>query len=491
MPPRLLPNDPSFEHLRKQAKRLLTAVRAGDAEALALVREFHPRAQTGVAHLSLIDAQLVTARSYGFASWAKLKQHLIAIKPYVWNPPASAEPTALPDRFVRFACLDYGGWHRSNAEKARQLLTEHPDVSIANVYTAAASGDVAALGAILEREPRLVNRKGGFLHWEPLLYACYSRVNSPNPAHSTLEVARVLLAHGADPNAGFLWAGRYPFTGITGAFGEGEDSINEPPHQHAVALATLLLDAGADPNDSQTLYNRHFKENDDHFRVLFAYGLGQPIRPSRLNRVTEGSSSLAAMLVQELCWAAIHNFPRRVELLLAHGVDPNAPCPRSDRTPYEEAVRAGHEAMAEDLVRRGARRVQLDPVETFALACINGRRDEVRHRLADHPALLDELGPTGRVELLHRALDAKNRDGIRLIVELGVDINGMIPHSGLDRTVLHNAAGWGGLEMVKFLLDLGADPNRRDATYDATPLGWATHNDQREVVEYLKRLAGS
>jgi hypothetical protein len=89
MPTRPLPNDPSLEHLRKQAKRLRNAVRTGDAEALARVREFHPHANGAIARFSLADAQLVVARSYEFASWARLKQHLIEIEPFFWNPPAS------------------------------------------------------------------------------------------------------------------------------------------------------------------------------------------------------------------------------------------------------------------------------------------------------------------------------------------------------------------------------------------------------------------
>src|SRR5206468_6442473 len=59
MPTRPLPNDPSLEHLRKAAKRLRDAVRAGDAAALALVREFHPRAADAMTQFPLTDAQLV------------------------------------------------------------------------------------------------------------------------------------------------------------------------------------------------------------------------------------------------------------------------------------------------------------------------------------------------------------------------------------------------------------------------------------------------
>ena len=79
-----------------------------------------------------------------------------------------------------------------------------------------------------------MNAKGGPLDWEPLLYACYSRMDGARTDWSTLEVARLLLAHGADPNAGFLWGANYVFTALTGAFGEGEDNMNQLPHPHCL-----------------------------------------------------------------------------------------------------------------------------------------------------------------------------------------------------------------------------------------------------------------
>lgn len=489
MPIRPLPSDPSLEHLRKQAKRLRGSVRAGVPDPIAAVKEFHPRADRAIARFSLADAQLVTARSYGFASWTKLKQHLSAIEPFVWNPPPVPEAASAVDVFVRLACLTYADWHPADAARAYRMLADNPALAHADIYTAAAVGDVAAVRTAIDRNPALVNAKGGPLQWEPLLYACYSRLDSTGAGRSTLEAARVLLSRGADPNAGFLFSGSYAFTALTGAFGRGEDWSNQPPHPAWRALATLLLESGADPNDAQTLYNRHFQPDDEHLELLLAYGLGRDGNGPWLARVNDRRLTPRQLLIEELWSAAKNGFPRRVELLVEHGVEVNTPGLRNGRTPYEEALRAGNSAIADYLLQQGAKRIELDPLDRFALACIAGRREEVRAWLARDPALPDRLGHAGRVDLLHRAVDAKQRDGIRLIVELGVDVNGMVPGTGLDRSALHNAAGWGGIEMVKLLLDLGADPNLRDPTWHATPIGWALHNEQREVVEYLLGFA--
>lgn len=490
MPTHPLPNDPSLEHLRKQAKRLRNGVRAGDGDALALTNEFHPRASEAVSGFSLVDAQLVTARSYGFASWAKLKEHLAVVQAFVWNPPeAAADPRIPADVFIRLACLTYGEWHRSNPGRARRLLEEHPELSAASIYTAAAAGDVAVVRRMIEREPALVNAKGGPLVWELLLYACYSRLDDIGPDYSTLEVARLLLAHGADPNAGFLWGATYVYTALTGAFGEGEDGINQLPHPHRDALAKLLLDSGADPNDGQTLYNRHFRENDDHLTLLLSYGLGQDRDGLWYKRLGDRMQSPSRLLIDELWSAAKNNRPERVKLLVGRGVDVNAPGLRTGRTPYEEALRAGNDAIAEYLLQHGAKKIELNPVETFALACIAGRREETRARLAEDPALLEKLGPYGRVDLIHRAVEANQRDGVRLIAELGIDINGMIPNTGLSASVLHTAAMGGKLEMVKLLLELGGNLTLRDPSYHGTPIAWAAHGQQREVVEYLMPFA--
>jgi len=494
MPARPLSENPSFENLKKQSKRLHKAVRAGDAASVAQVREFHPRAAAALAGFSLADAQLVTARGYGFPSWPRLKKHLEVVERFVWDPPPEAPAVAgtepLSHTFIRWACLTYGNWHPSQVEKARRLLSEHPELSQADIFAAATAGDLAAARAMLAQDPSLASAKGGPLGWEPLLHACYSRFDGADAQHSTLEVARLLIRAGADPNAGFLWRGNVPpFTALTGAFGEGEDGTNQPPHRDRDALARLLLEAGADPNDEQTLYNRHFRPDDGHLKLLLAFGLGQDKGGPWFRRLGDRLHTPARMLVEELWAAARKGFFDRVKLLVAHGTDVNTPGVRDGRTPYEAALMTGNREIAQYLLAHGAKRVALAPEEAFAAAALAGRGDEARSVLAAHPRLLETLGPDGRIELVHRAVEGDRRDGVRLLAELGVALSGTTVHQGVGMyravTPMHNAAWAGDVEMVRLLVELGADPSARDATYQATPLGWALHNRQRAVVDYL------
>ena len=481
MPVRPLPENPSLENLKKQAKALLKGLRAGDAEVLAWVKEFHPRAAAG---FKLSDAQLVTARSYGFASWAKLKQHLEAVGRFSFDPLAAPRPGSPAEAFIRDACLTYDDdWHPSRLEKARHALAAHPHLGRADVFAAAASGDAAAVREMVARDPSLVHAKGGPFGWESLLYACYSRLD-------TLEAARALLAAGADANAGFLWRGNVPpFTALTGAFGDGEGGSSQPPHPRQHELARLLLERGADPNDEQTLYNRHFRRGDDHLVLLLEFGLGRDQGGPWLREFPDRMRSPAQMLVEELWSAARKGYFERVKLLVAHGADVNATGFRDGRTPLKAALRAGQVEIASYLLEHGALAPEPDADEAFAAACIAGRREEVAASVARDPRLLDRLDHHRRVEMLHRAVEANRPDGIRLMAELGFPLGDMTRHDGvginLAATPLHNAASLGNLDMVKLLIALGARTDVRDPQYNGTPLGWAATSGQAPVVEHL------
>ena len=83
MPVRRLPVRPDLEQLHRQAKELLRAIHAGDASAIAELREHHPEVPNPSA-AKLADAQLVLARTYEASSWTRLV-HAVRLADAIWR----------------------------------------------------------------------------------------------------------------------------------------------------------------------------------------------------------------------------------------------------------------------------------------------------------------------------------------------------------------------------------------------------------------------
>jgi hypothetical protein len=487
VPPRGLPGNANLEQLRNGAKAFQRAVRAGDPGAAELVREFHPRPPEP-ARFRRADAQLVVARQFGFASWPKLKAHLELVAGYARSPHAQpvggplADEPAIADEFLRLACLNYGDDDPPRRQRAAELLAAHPWLPGATIYTAAAVGDLPAARRLLAEVPALARREGGPYAWEPLLYLTYARV--PHAGGSPVAVARLLLEHGADPNAGYLWEGLVPpFTALTGVFGSGEGG--QPPHPDWAALARVLLEAGADPNDGQTLYNRGWGPDPDEawLDLLLEFGLGTGDGGPWRRLLGERQDSPRQMLEDLLMAAAHHGLAGRVRRLLDRGVDPDGRGSRhpayGGRSPVQEAALWGQPAVVDLLTAAGAA-AERDDVDTLLMLATAGDRAAVGRLLAADPGLR-ERAIERRPDQLVRAAERDSVEAVALLIELGFDVNAVI------RTApLHEAAMRGNLEVIRLLLDHGADPGVRDVGYDATPAGWADHFGQREAKELLQ-----
>src|SRR5687768_6620346 len=74
---RRLPDRPSLEQLRKQAKELLQQLRNGDPSATERLRQFKQQVSDPI----LADAQFVLAREHGFESWPRMVHHIHAVQP--------------------------------------------------------------------------------------------------------------------------------------------------------------------------------------------------------------------------------------------------------------------------------------------------------------------------------------------------------------------------------------------------------------------------
>lgn len=484
---RTLPDDPSIDHLRGQARSLQRAVRRGDADALAQVARRHPDAGALLAaadRLPLSAAQLVVARGYGLPSWPALVRRLDIIAAYRRDP--DVEPDAAnaagdhAEAIARLGCLTYSSLDEpARWAAADRLIAADPESARVTIWTAAAASDPDGVRRWIDADPSLAQAEGGPHRWTPLMYLCYSRVGRAADRRAVLDAAHALTRAGADPNVGYLWHGLpTPFTALTGAFGEGEQGPGrQPRHPHSVELAALLLDAGADPNDGQALYNRMFRPDDSHLRVLYAHGLGSA-SPSRwVALLGDAVETPRRMLRRVLRWAVSHDFEARVALLAQHGLDVTAPFGDGQR-PIDIAARRGNRRIVALLRDAGAAAPHLDPVERLIGIVLGGDRDAALSQLREGPDLVAEVRGA-HPGLMLQALSA---DAVEVAALLGFDVDAV---DGEGATALHHAAWNGDVALIDALLRHGADPTRREPRYDLPPMGWAQHALATEAIVRL------
>jgi hypothetical protein len=436
-----LPERPSLEQLKKRAREVAR--------------------DEGV---KLTEAQLRIARMYGFASWPKLKAHVEMVTALTREP----DEARSEDDFLALVCLTYGDDAPAFRSRGLDMLLDNPATATRDIWAAAATASTDAVRGFAANAAE----QGGPFAWEPLMYLCYSRV--PSSEAGVLDTARVLLDAGADPNVGYLWHGLpTPFTALTGVFGGGE--ANQPPHEHSPALARLLLERGANANDAQALYNRQFRPGTEHLELLFDYGLGQGDGGPWRARLGAQMESPVEMLQHQLRWAIQHNMLDRVRLFAERGVDLNTRFaqrlwPIADgRTPAEFALLCGHGAIVDELAKYGALAPELDAVDQFVAAVMAG----------EEPAGDGAAARERRPSLVVQATAAGRYEAVRIAVEHGFDVNALgradAPVEQPWQTALHTAVERNLADMVRFLLDLGADPSIEDARFHATPKQWAEH----------------
>ena len=312
----------------------------------------------------------------------------------------------------------------------------------------------------------------------------YSRIPLGR-GRSAVAVARLLLEHGADPNAGYLWEGLVPpFTALTGALGGGGTM---PLHPEQLVLARVLLEAGADANDGQALYNRGWGPDpqEDWLEVLFEFGLGKGDGGPWRRLLGDRQESPREMVEDLLMAAAGHGLTERVRRLLARGVNPDGRGCRhpvyQGRSPVQEAALSGHMDVVELLVDAGAS-WEHDQVDELIAAAMAGDRDTVSRLLATDPDLRGRACER-RPDQLVRAAEQGSYAAVELLIELGFDVNAR------PRTApLHEAAMRGSIAVIRLLLEHGADPGVRDTGYHATPASWAEHHGEHEAHQLLAAL---
>lgn len=452
----------SLESLRKEAKRWLKALRAGDAEAC---RRLIAAVSASQAEPALRDVQLALAREYGFLGWTALSQAVEDVRR------SHAERVELVLRSA-----DWGGDYATG----RRLLSHWPEIGRGSLYAAVATGDLTEVRRWLAADPAAANRKGGPLDREPLLYLAYSRLPARD-LHGP-EIAQLLLDHGADPDARWIgpW-GEPAFTVLTGLIGEGEG--DQPPHPQAKAIAALLIERGADPFDPQALYNTSItRDETDWLEYLWL----QSERRGRLDawRTVEaaaiGGNIPLSVLDYLLGNAVTQDHRRRARWLLLRGADPNSRHAYSKRPQREESLIRGHTEKARLLERHGAKTTALEGRSAYQAACMALDHEAAQALVREHPDYLRDPEP------MLTAARAGRADVVALLLDLGVDVD---VADEIEQRGLQVAVAGGSLEVVKLLVAHGADIDRPTTSVGGGAMGYAAHFGRREIATFLAPLS--
>lgn len=91
------------------------------------------------------------------------------------------------------------------------------------------------------------------------------------------------------------------------------------------------------------------------------------------------------------------------------------------------------------------------------------------------------------VTILHDMAQKGFIDKAKLLIKSGADLNPI--DEAYQSTPLGLAARWGSIEMVKFLLYAGADPNKSGAEW-STPLAWSQTKGHKEIEQILLSAGG-
>lgn len=493
-----LPDRAHSDHLKKQAKDLLRAYRSDDPEAITRFGRALPAAkllspaEIVARGFRLHDARSCIAREYGFASWPDMASHL------------EARSLLQSDRATRLRSwlgLVYGGditgaLRPAQPHVAARILMDDPEVILGDPYAACAAGHDALLLQTAGADPGWVNRPGGALKLPPLVAVTHSRLAQIPVFRDRLHrSAECLLRAGADPNQTFY--NRFPPASLEAPDDKGPLSalygaagVNRDP-----ALTKLLLDAGADPNDGESLY--HSVENPECTRILLLHGAhvagsnalrrsldmtdaaalelllangGDPNEPAGAPPTSDWGAPLLRAI-------ALRCSLRHIEALLAAGADPSARTP-AGVSAYRLALQAGLPDVANAL--RDAGTVEpLSPEDEFIAACARGDAVEARRIQARRPDLPGSL-PEAQLRLLPDTVAWGSAAAARVMVELGwpLDARG----GDWKASALNHAVFRGDAELTRVLLVNGASWRDQHGHGDNVigTLSWASLNEPVE-----------
>ncbi|MBT5873031.1 MAG: hypothetical protein HOH43_06395 [Candidatus Latescibacteria bacterium] len=442
-----LPATPDLRHLKLQAKSLLRSAQNGDESARMRIVDAssHPVDQP-----ALSDALHTIAAEYGFGSWPQLKVHV-----EMTDKDFSEKLRAFMD----------SAWTWGDRAKARTILDSAPEIPLADIHAACAAGDVLAVTDFLSVDARSATKSGGSRGWSPILQATWSCF-MPERQESLVKIVSLLLESGADPDS--YW---------TNESGIKETALYGAVEQNCVQVARVLVDAGANPNDDESLYHACEKFNLDLLDVLAINGLDSDTLSYCVKHVMDfmwddgirwfldhgADPNVLHPAANEtsLHWAVKRGCSlRAVQWLLEAGADPNART--MDRrsafigligwTPLDFALRLGLKTTANLLLLHGAVPTEQSDYDRYVIACANGDREAaIKLGRTNTGGVAEEDGA-----LIAHVAQMQSWSGVRLMVERGWNVEAV---GWMGATPLYWALCFGDPDTVSFLLQNGASTN--------------------------------
>ncbi len=403
-----LPSRANLEHLKNQAKRRLAELRQRDPNA------------------KLADAQHALAKDYGLASWRKLKAHV-----------------------------------------------ESMPGAVHELVQAVRVGDVATMRRILGRMPELANAcadRTGELKVLPMDTKAM-RLLHLAVREDQVEAARVLLAHGADPDLRNA-DGRTP---LHDCLELGRHTIEQLLRDAGATIDICSAAACGDIDRVRALLDADpslMMDMSTHMPPLGWASFGRKIDIARL-LIERGAKPEAFETIWPAAQIGAADYARA---MIDLGVDPNEPCGKQHRTAMHACAMMNYTddatAVAEVLLDAGAdpNAQDVNGLTPLHLAMIgkHNRFTPAHQKLVDlllsrgaHLELLGDNGNIGRCTPLHLACfsGADRLPAVAVLLRAGADPN-VISTEG--STPLSTALAHGEDAIVAALLAAGARPSLHD-----------------------------
>ncbi|MBV9266323.1 MAG: ankyrin repeat domain-containing protein, partial [Acidobacteriaceae bacterium] len=461
---RQLPQKPSLQYLKKQAKELLRSVRVG----------------------KLAEAQHALANEYGFASWAKLKAHVEAIS----LSPAEALKAAVCD---------------TDAARVREVLEGHPELreNIDDPLPGYGFGQHALFAAVQRSDRETIDvllRAGADIRKKTEWWAGgFGVLDDCDPGMANFLRARgaLLDAHSASRLGMMPELRQFVVSDATVVHARGGDGQTPLHFASTVEFAEFLLANGADidaldvDHEStpaqymlRVLQKRHYpRDRQDVARYLVARGCRTDLLMA------------AALGDMDLVRRHLDIDPGCIRMSVSEEWFPKRD-PRSggtiyiwelgaSRTAHSVARDFGHEEVFELLMQRTPEELKL------ALACELGDETVFQEFLYRHPDATKSLSKADQQKLPNGAQN-NNTKAVRLMLEAGwpVDTPGE-----MGATALHWAAFNGNAEMTREILRFHPDVDVKSQEYEGTALSWAVygsgngwHRDSGDFVGTVRAL---